>query len=158
MSQDRSIRTLRVLLTKYEQDEQRAGEALAVAVRDEQRARAHRAQAEARRHEASQRLLEHRARAATRIGEAVDADWLCAAHSYRQRLDGELSIEEQRVADANAAEARAARQREQATAALAEAKGRVEVVSKRIEAALKAQRDKAEAQAEEEAADRRRPR
>ncbi len=158
MSQDASIRTLRVLLTKYEQDEQRAGEALAAAVRQEQAAQRQRAQCEERERVASQRLLEHRALAAGRVREAVDADWLRAAHSYRQRLDAELSIEQQRVAEAKAVEARAASQLERERTALAEAKGRVEVVRKRIEAALKAQRDKAEAQAEEEAADRRRTR
>lgn len=158
MTADPSTRTLRVLLKKYEQDESRAGETLADAASKHQRAKQAREHQELQRTTAQTALAAYRAAAASRMGAAVDADWLRAAHAYKQRLVEQLELEERRLADARTAEQQAHKRCEDARQALAEAKGRREVVEKRIQAAVKALQAKAEAQAEEEAADRARGR
>jgi hypothetical protein len=154
MTDTGSIRTLKVLLAKYEQDEQRAGEALASAVTAHQAAQRARAQQELQLASARDAVEAHREKSRVATAASVATDWLRAAHAYKQRLLEAMQLEAQRLDEAHKAERRAQQTCDAARLSLAEAKGRREVVEKRIAAALKAQRDKAEAQAEEEAADR----
>jgi len=154
MSESGAIRTLEVLLAKYEQDEKRAGEALASAVsahQATQRARVAQELQLARAREAVQAYRE-KSRVATAV--TVAADWLRATHAYRQRLVEAMQLEAQRLEEALRAERSTQQACDAARLALAQAKGRRELVERRIAAARKAQRDKAEAQVEEEAADR----
>lgn len=154
MSDSGAIRTLKVLLAKYEQDEKRAGEALASAVNAHQSAQRARAQQELQLSAARDAVEAHREKSRVATAVTVATDWLRAAHAYRQRLVEAMQLEAQRLDEAHKAERHAQQACDAARLALAEAKGRREVVEKRIAAALKAQRDKVEAQAEEEAADR----
>ncbi len=153
-----AVRTLRVLLTKYERDAERATDAMSAALRALRAAQSEREQSELRVAAARQNVDEHRRRSIVARGVPVDAESLRWAHGYRVRLDEALVAEQQRCAALVEAERQAAQSVERARVALAECKGKVEVVQKRIDQALKAQRDKAEAQAEEESADRSRPR
>lgn len=158
MSVDRATRTLEVLRTQYEQQEKRAGEAMAKALRAHSEAQAWRAQCEQRRAEAREQREQFVRAQRVQQGARVDAASLSFAHGYRARLDELLLAAEQRVTEAMHKEAGARATVETARQALAEAKGRVEVVTRRIAAIVKAHREKIDAQVEEEAADRYRPR
>lgn len=158
MSVDRATRTLEVLRTQYEQHEKRAGEAMAKALRAHSEAQAWRAQCEQRRAEAREERERFARSQRVATGARVDAASLSFASGFRARLDEQLRLAEQTVHEATQRESVALAAVDAARRALAEAKGRVEVVTRRIAAIVKAQRDKIEAQVEEEAADRYRPR
>lgn len=122
---------------------------MSAALRALRAAQSEREQSELRVAAARQNVDEHRRRSIVAPGVPVDAESLRWAHGYRVRLDEALVAEQQRCAALVEAERQAEQSVERARVALAECKGKVEVVQKRIDQAVKAQHNKAEAQAEE---------
>jgi hypothetical protein len=153
-----AIKTLRALLARYEQDEQRAGEALSKALVTLEGCERAQTRADARRAEAVAAYEGARAKSVPEAGRTVTAESLKWAYDDRVRLR-ELVAAAGHAVDEARATVKLARERvEAARSALGEAKGRREAVQKRIDEAVRVMRAKAEAAVEEEAADRRRGR
>ncbi len=158
MIEPAAIKTLRALLARYEQDEQRAAEVLSKALSTLEGCERDQARAESRRADALAAFEAARSRSVPEAGQTITAESLNWAYDDRVRLRELASAAARSVDEARAAVKSARERAEGARAALGEAKGRREAVQKRIDEALRAIRAKAEAALEEEAADRRRGR
>jgi hypothetical protein len=151
---DRATSTLLILRDKYASDEKRAAEGLADANRALEGAQRAKDTAELRLRSARLAVEQAKSQQASRLAAATTPEALLWAQLYLGRLKEQVEVETREVESAQVAVERCASTVAKARATLAEAKAKVEAVERRIEAARRAQREKAEAAAEEEAADR----